>query len=272
VDLTKEHIEKFPRYDEDRMKSESDWKDYEDRYKQGWDEAPVQHQEGRLDLNVTPADVSGIAPKEVRAQRDVNVPMGSMGEEVSDIRDVNTSGRAEEDLAGRDLTPQRLAGKFPTPIQGSQKISMSPSHVEERDYDQARVGSERVPDRAWEDNPTGSTGRGGQVPSREGELVSGSQELDRQSANREIGPQSGYNEDVVHQHSRFNESNVPRVDQTDLDRDRQLLDRDRLEVHRADAGQWHPRMKRFEDVLRKNRVDVTASCASCAAAKKDEAA
>jgi sporulation protein YlmC with PRC-barrel domain len=34
---------------------------------------------------------------------------------------------------------------------------------------------------------------------------------------------------------------------------------------------WHPRMKRFEDVLRENRVDVTASCGSCARAK-DKAA
>lgn len=150
VDLTKEHVERFPRYDEDRMKSESDWKDYEDRYKKGWDEAPVQHQEGRIDLNITPADVSGIRPTEVRAQRDLNVPLGSMGEEIGDVR----------------------------------------------------------------------------------------------------------------------ETNIHRMERTDRER----LDRDRLDVHRADVGQWHPRMKRFEDVLRKNRVDVTASCASCAAAKEDEAA
>lgn len=229
VDLTKEHIERFPRYDEDKMKSESDWKDYEDRYKQGWDEAPVQHQEGRLDLNVTPADVSGIRPSEVRAQRDVNVPLGSMGEEVGDIRETSNRDREmQEDLAGRELTPERIAGKFPTPIQGSHKITMAPSHVEERDYDQARVGSERVPDRNWEDNPTGSMGRGRQVPNRESEVVTGSRER--------IGSQD------------FNRS----------------------DVHRAGTGEWHPRMKRFEDVLRKNRVDVTASCPSCGSAKKDD--
>ena len=43
------------------------------------------------------------------------------------------------------------------------------------------------------------------------------------------------------------------------------------EQPRADVGQWHPRMRRFEDVLRKNCVDVTASCPSCAPAK-DKAA
>lgn len=233
VDLTKEHIERFPRYDEDKMQSDADWKDYEGRYKAGWDEAPVQHQEGRLDLNVTPADVSGIQPREVRAQRDVNVPMGSLGEEVADIRETDIRDRdTQEDLAGRDLTPQRLAGKFPTPIQGSHKISMSPSHVEERDLDQARVGSERVPDRAWEDNPTGASGRFRQAPTREGEAIQDSQEFDR---------------------------------------DREHLERD-SDIHRADVGQWHPRMKRFEDVLRKNRVDVTASCPSCGCAKEDKAA
>ncbi len=35
----------------------------------------------------------------------------------------------------------------------------------------------------------------------------------------------------------------------------------------AAVGHRHPRMERFEDVLRKKRVDVTASCASCKPAK-----
>lgn len=35
----------------------------------------------------------------------------------------------------------------------------------------------------------------------------------------------------------------------------------------ADAGHRNPRMRAFEEVLRKNRVDVTASCASCKPAK-----
>lgn len=210
VDLIKKHIERFPRYDEDKMKSEADWKDYEDRYKQNWDEDPAQHREGRVDLNVTPTDVSGIRPTEVRAQRDLNVPMGSLGEEVADIREPGETSerRSEEDLADRDLTPQRLAGKFPTPIQGSHKLSMSPSHIEERDFDQARVGQNRVPDRAWEDNAAGSSGRGREVPNREHNLADEAREIDRQSG-------------------------------------------------AAATGQWHPRMKRFEDVLRKNRVDVT---------------
>ncbi|HYG99497.1 MAG TPA: PRC-barrel domain-containing protein [Terriglobales bacterium] len=210
VDLVKEHIEKFPPYDEDRMKSDADWRNYEDSYKRGWDEAPVQHQEGRLDLNVTPADVSGTQPHEVRAQRDVNVPMGSLGEEVSDIRNTRRDRSAQQqDIEGRNLTPERIAGKFPESAQGSHKIDMAPS---------AYVG-EREP-RSVESTRTAGD-----------------------------------------QQSRFDQS--------------QNINRDpyeRSNVRPADVGQWHPQMRRFEDVLRKNRVDVTASCPSCAAAKKDDAA
>ena len=209
VDVTKNEIEnKFPRYDESELRSEEDWKADEDRFKQFWADHTVQHQAGRVDLDVTPSDVV-----EPVSERPKGVPMGSLGEEVPPEYDrlaqESASREVEEDIANRDLTPHRLAGKFPEVMQDSQKLHMRPEVAEDRDLDQAKVGSSRVPDEIWEDNATGDSYR---------ERVPG--------------------EDLRHQ-----------------------------ELRQADVGQWHPRMKRFEDVLRKNRVDVTASCASCAPAK-----
>ena len=53
TDLTKAQIESFPPYNEKDMQSEDRWKDYEKRYKAGWDEAPVMHRKGS-DLAITP--------------------------------------------------------------------------------------------------------------------------------------------------------------------------------------------------------------------------
>jgi sporulation protein YlmC with PRC-barrel domain len=53
ADLTKPQIESFPPYNEEDVKSEDRWKDYEKRYKAGWDEAPVMHRKGS-DHAITP--------------------------------------------------------------------------------------------------------------------------------------------------------------------------------------------------------------------------
>lgn len=51
--LTKEQVQKFPPYHEEHLKSEDNWKEYERRYKESWDDGPVQHRDFS-DHNITP--------------------------------------------------------------------------------------------------------------------------------------------------------------------------------------------------------------------------
>lgn len=201
VDMAKNRIEQFPRYDETLLGSDQDWKDYEDKYKRAWEVDPVQHREDRVDLDVTSATISADitptgVPRGTRAEIGSDVPRGSLGEELSDeylSSEEEPAGRDDERLRNEsiedeDFPPRRLAGELPETAQSSDKIPMTPANVPE-------VG-------------TGETMR---------------------------------------------------------------KDVNRGEAHRAGVGQWHPRMKRFETVLRRNRVDLTASCPACAP-KQDKAA
>jgi PRC-barrel domain len=167
TDLTKAHIEQFPRYDESEMKSEKNWADYLGHYNEHWKQNPIQHQQERIDLDVTPAMQAGKGDR-----------------------------RTEEELAREDaegkFTPTRLQSRYPQAEQSSAKIQMVPAGA-------SAATEEPLPNEypIVENPPSGPT-----------------------------------------QHAR------------------------------ADVGQWHPRMRKFEDVLKKNRVDVTASCPSCAPGKK----
>ncbi len=100
VDLTKDQIEDFPAYNEKSVDNENDWRDYETRYRAKWDETGgVLHKEGSVNI-ITPE------PDEISAGP------GS------------TSARDRE---VRDVTPTRLAGKFPDTAPGGDKIRMRPS-------------------------------------------------------------------------------------------------------------------------------------------------
>jgi sporulation protein YlmC with PRC-barrel domain len=262
VDVGKEQIEnKFPRFDEDALRSDEDWKQYDDTCKQLWDEGVVQHRDDRVDLDVTPATVTaGTSSTGVPAQHDITIPMGSLGEEITpDVASAaqkSTSRELEEDIANRDLTPRRIAGKFPEPMQGSQKTHLHLDVAQDRDLDQARVGSSRVPDRVWEDNATGSGGR-----QREAGM------------DENIQAQSPVSERESLRSNLAQDVSGTQADDA-LDEDNELVEvtaPQNAHATRADVGQWHPRMRQFENVLRKNRVDVTASCASCAPAR-DKAA
>ncbi len=53
VDLTKEHIERFPPYNEKDVESSEKWGDYENRYRSKWASGPIMHREA-TDRNITP--------------------------------------------------------------------------------------------------------------------------------------------------------------------------------------------------------------------------
>jgi PRC-barrel domain len=53
INATKQQIEAFPPYDEDDVRNDDRWKDYEKRYKAAWHDGPVQHRKGS-DRDITP--------------------------------------------------------------------------------------------------------------------------------------------------------------------------------------------------------------------------
>ena len=104
VGVTKQQVESFPAYDEKKLEREEDWKAYEDEYKRGWHDGPVQHRHGTdRDITPTPAEMS-VSPEADR--------------EASEIE------------ASRDVTPERLESKFPVAEEGGGKIRMEPTESE----------------------------------------------------------------------------------------------------------------------------------------------
>jgi hypothetical protein len=119
VDLLKEHIERFPRFDEKMLESEKDWTDYEERYREAWHAAPVQHRQG-TDRNITP-------------------PPGEFAGDMGDIRSFSQVGEDPGNVTESDLTPQRIAGKFPSTAPGSSKITARPAGTASQAEDAART-------------------------------------------------------------------------------------------------------------------------------------
>lgn len=98
TNLTPEQAATLPVYDEKMLESEKDWKKHEEEhrkrwheleekfqaeYKEKWHDAPVQHRHGS-DRNITP-----------------EIPANE------------AAGGGERIVTGADLTPHRIAGKFP---------------------------------------------------------------------------------------------------------------------------------------------------------------
>src|SRR5437868_3076283 len=106
VGVTKKQIESFPPYDEKHLESQDQWRKYEDQYKRGWHEAPVQHRHGS-DRNITPPE-------------EETVGVGS------------SSSSGGEQINAADLYPDRLADKFSDATPGGQKITEHPRGTADR--------------------------------------------------------------------------------------------------------------------------------------------
>src|SRR3954451_4632330 len=100
VDLLKEHVEKyFPEYDEKATDRDEHWRDYEGRYQRAtidnnvWESGPVLHREGSSRI-LTP--------------------------------DATEMPGGVADPGGADVTPRRIAGKFPSTMPGAGKETLIP--------------------------------------------------------------------------------------------------------------------------------------------------
>ena len=95
IDASKAHIEALPPYEEDAMRDESRWHDYERRYRESWASGPVLHKEGSTHT-ITP--------------------------EASELPAGSSSGADDQ-----AYMPDQLAGKFPEASPDSNKLRMRPA-------------------------------------------------------------------------------------------------------------------------------------------------
>ena len=118
VDLTKDQIEMFPKYDEKLHDNPEQWKDYEDRYRNSWTtEGGVLHRE--------------MGPNTITPNPDELPPVRG-------------------DVTG-DFTPERLSTRFTDTAPEGAKLRMRPAGTAARAEDARIPGTAQDTDRAgWE--------------------------------------------------------------------------------------------------------------------------
>jgi sporulation protein YlmC with PRC-barrel domain len=103
IDATKQQIEALPKYDEEAVKNDTQWNDYDRKYREAWGSGPILHKEGSTHT-ITP--------------------------EASELPAGTGSGIDDE-----AYTPERLAGKFPAAAADSSKLRMRPAGIAARAED-----------------------------------------------------------------------------------------------------------------------------------------
>lgn len=212
--LTEEQVKTFPEYNERALEDEKSWRDYETRYQAKWDEDPVLHKEGSFNV-ITP-------------EPDEMPPAGSSG------------------ATGEDVTPTRLAGKFPDTAPNPDKTRLRPSGSASRTEDS------RVP----------GVARGAETPIEASTSRSGASDMELE---RSIsGDKIGYG-DVNRTAVPGSSPDLPpsyretRDDALDASND---LNR----PYPVQQGR-HRRFSTFEENLRRNRADVISRCGVCGTAR-----
>ncbi|HUI83830.1 MAG TPA: PRC-barrel domain-containing protein [Candidatus Binatia bacterium] len=109
IDISRKQIEALPKYDENAVRSEAAWNDYDRRHREAWAGGPVLHKEGSTHT-ITPE--AGQMPPAV--------------------------GSGAGDQA---YTPDRLAGKFPAVGPEPGKLRMRPSGLAARAEDSRLPGT-----------------------------------------------------------------------------------------------------------------------------------
>jgi sporulation protein YlmC with PRC-barrel domain len=237
IDMTKQQIESLPLYDEERFGKGKDWN------QEHWNEYDKQYRGAysqSRDSNVT-----GVAD-----DRDKDTQRRDSMETTGDVlhREGSTHiitptpdelPATGEALADEDAyTPDRVAGKFPETGPNAGKVRLRPGGLAARAEDTAAPGAFQ----------------GSDIPTslEENELDEG---VDVNSRRSPVGTQSASS--ISPGNTSWDTTQRDRLNRTgDVDVD-----------DRVRQGRWGA----YEDHLRRNRVDITASCRSCDV-KKDRVA
>lgn len=106
--VTSQQIDNSQQYDKNSLRSEDEWKKYEQQFKEYWDEEPVMHIKGS-DRTIVPPDA--IPP----------TPASSIGED--------RRGSGTREVTAAELFPRRISNVFSDPRPGAGKITLRPESV-----------------------------------------------------------------------------------------------------------------------------------------------
>jgi len=127
-------IENAPQYDKRSLQSEDAWKNYEQAFKQYWEEEPVMHIKGS-DRIITPPD------------EPLGASASSRSSAATSARE--ESGVSEErQVSAADLFPNRITEVFTDPAPGSGKVTLRPKSVARAE--EAASGVTLLKPRWWE--------------------------------------------------------------------------------------------------------------------------
>src|SRR5690349_22632138 len=126
VDLTKQQIESFPPYDEDALKDDEKWGDYERKYRSKWETGPVMHR-AETDRNITPTTAQ--MTKGTGATGPLNAPPVGAGDDAS-LRSGTTASPAPGFNSGTSTAsgPTADAGvnRSVTPVRTDTSLDIEP--------------------------------------------------------------------------------------------------------------------------------------------------
>jgi sporulation protein YlmC with PRC-barrel domain len=231
-DLSKDQIERFPEYKDSIIRNNDDWDAYEQRYRGTIStEGDVLHKEGGFNL-ITP--------------------------EASEMPAMTGSG---EDI-GSDVTPTRLVDKFSTPEPVPDKTRLRPAGTASRVEDSKFPGRSITNENAAWTEPAGEVRnrRATDHPIEENRI--GQESLEEDAITEQFVAGRIEDEPILSDESRFD--NLPTQVIEDGRKDppsyRAGLDSNSRIGNRYASNR---RLADFEETLRRNRVDITATCRAC---------
>jgi sporulation protein YlmC with PRC-barrel domain len=233
AELDKERIQMLPEYDEDALKSENTWSEYEKHYEDQW-------KDGALMYNTSTGRMITPPPEQVSGTR-----MESVGEE----------GRTS---VQQDFTPERVGREDDLlGVGNSRSATLEPKKPSIAGHEDVNLMSdrERAADARFDDS---------RIPAEPKSIGERAKDKVRDIKDEAVGrtPRAGDREgDVVVNREALNEPGVYRMDAVPEAEKRS----DMNEPLNANYG---PRWNRFQSRLRESREDVVGECPICGTQRK----
>jgi sporulation protein YlmC with PRC-barrel domain len=125
--VNNQQVENAPKYDGKALQSEEQWKKYEQKFKDYWEEKPVMHIKGS-DRIIVPPDTAPPAPASSSRQKG--------------------AGAGTRELSAAELFPHRISDVFSDPAPGAGKVTLRPEPVARAE--EAASGVALLKPRWWE--------------------------------------------------------------------------------------------------------------------------
>lgn len=240
AELDKERIQMLPEYDENALKSESNWSEYEKHYEDQW-------KDGALMYNTSTGRMITPPPEEIPRAKTGRAGSERSTREIPDLTPERL-GREDEPFGIGNSRSATLEPKKPS-IAGRKDAVLADwaaTNISDREsaadarFDDSRMSSERqstnerVNDRI-RDAKDKTVGRAPQPGEREGDVVAHREGLDRPGI---------YRADAVPEAEKRSDMNEPL------------------------NANYGPRWNRFQSRLRERRDDVVAECPICGSQRK----